>query len=94
MWTTKEITTSEYRQMRREIMERIAENEPKTVVRPVKSLEGLTGPEAASRWEKLSDQRKNATLRLLFNAVIIGEQSKAIGAFDYGRISVDPNPLG
>jgi DNA invertase Pin-like site-specific DNA recombinase len=95
MWTAKEITTSEYRQMRHEITERIERNEPKTVVRPIKMLEGLTGPDASKKWEALRDQpeRRNATLRFLFNAVIIGEQTKAIGAFDYSRIGIEKNAL-
>lgn len=94
MWTAKEISTREYRDMRQAILDRIEKNERKTVVRPIKYLEGLTGPDAAKKWEDLSDERKNATLRFLFNAVIIGEQTKGIGSFDYGRIQTEPNPLG
>jgi len=94
MWTEKTITTSEFRQMRQVITERIAENEKRTVVKPIKSLEGLTGPDARKKWEKLTDERKNATLRFLFNAVIVGEQTAAIGAFDYARIEIDQNSLG
>jgi site-specific DNA recombinase len=94
MWTAKELTTREYREMRQTIIDRMEKNERKTVVRPIKYLEGLTGPDADKKWEALSDERKNATLRFLFNAVIIGEQTKAIGSFDYGRIQIEPNPLG
>ncbi|HZR49480.1 MAG TPA: recombinase family protein [Streptosporangiaceae bacterium] len=95
MWTAKVITTREYREMRREITERIAKNERKTVVRPIKLLEGLTGPDAAKKWAKLKDdpERKNATLRLLFSEIIIKEQTKAVGAFDYGRIDIFENEL-
>jgi len=96
MWTAKEITTSEYRKMRQDIMDRIARNERKTVIRPIAVLEGLTGPDASEKWRTLRNQpeRKNAVLRFLFNAVIVSEQTKGIGVLDYGRIDIEENPLG
>ena len=98
MWRNKEITTDEYRKDRREIHARIRENEKKTIVK-VKSAEAiadLIGPNAETKWAKLSDERKNAVLRFLFRAVIIGPSAKAghSGVIDYGRIEIEENELG
>jgi site-specific DNA recombinase len=98
MWISKEITTIEYRKDRREIQARINRNEKKLAVR-VKSPEAiadLTGPDAKAKWGTLTGERKNAILRFLFRAVIIGARSDSVpfGSIDYGRIDIEPNDLG
>jgi len=93
MWTQKEITTREFKQMRAKILARIESNEKKTTVRPIKALEGLTGPNARKTWGQLSEERKNSVIRLIFT-VRIGERTKPVGRFDYDRIEVEENELG
>lgn len=98
MWRNKEITTEEYRKDRREIQARIRENERKTIVkaRSVESVADLIGPDAKARWDTLTGERKNAVLRFLFSAVIIGPPGPATipGTMDYGRIEIEQNELG
>jgi len=98
MWLHKEIGSAEYRRDRRTIQVRIRDNEKKTVVK-VKSTEtiaDLIGPDAKTRWDKLTPQRKNSVLRFLFSAVIISPQDKAAhpNSIDYGRIEIEENELG
>ncbi|TDU06488.1 DNA invertase Pin-like site-specific DNA recombinase [Streptomyces sp. 846.5] len=95
MWTGKEITTAEYRKMRKEIQSRISKAQSRRVVRPMKLLEGLTGPNARIAWlaDDMTDERRNAVLRFLFSAVIIGEATTPKGVFDWTRIDIDQNPL-
>ena len=75
MWDHRELSTREYRQMRKAVEDRIATLRRKTVVRPtVEVLADLVGPNAHTSWDQLvasSDgQRMNAVLRFLFAAVI------------------------
>jgi site-specific DNA recombinase len=95
MWTHKEITTKEYRAMRAEITDRMKAAEPKIVVtRPIEAMKGLIGPDAAKSWEALSDERKNATIRFLFAAVIIGPHTGNTAKVNYDRIEIEENELG
>lgn len=98
MWDAREITTSEYRAMRKTVEDRIRKIEAKTIIRPaVEILEGMTGPGARKTWEaheKAGDiERLNAVLRFLFAAIRIGESTAPGGRFDYGRIDIEQNKL-
>lgn len=98
MWDAREITTSEYREMRKTIEGRIRKIEAKTIIRPaVEVLEGMTGPDARKTWEaheKAGDvKRLNAVLRFLFAAIRISESRAPGGRFDYGRIQIEQNKL-
>lgn len=98
MWTSREISTREYRQMRKTIEDRISALRRKTIVRPTAEvLAGLVGPDARAAWNQLVDrhevERLNAVLRFLFAAVIIDEHRAPRGTFDYSRIDIEPNPL-
>jgi hypothetical protein len=97
MWMSKEIDTTEYRKDRRTIQARIRENQKKTIVR-VKSpdaIADLIGPDAKTRWEALTDERKNSVLRFLFSAVIIsdGKTVRFPNGVDYGRIEIEQNEI-
>jgi hypothetical protein len=98
MWTSREISTREYREMRKTVDERISSLRRKTIVRPTAEvLAGLVGPDARTAWNQLVAQgeveRLNAVLRFLFAAVIIDEHRAPRGIFDYSRIEIEPNPL-
>jgi hypothetical protein len=98
MWDHRELSTREYRAMRKTIEDRITVLRRKTIVRPtVEVLCGLAGPGARAAWEALAasgdGQRMNAVLRFLFAAVIIDEHRGTPGTFDYSRIDIEPNPL-
>lgn len=95
MWTAKEISTAEYRRMRKEITDRIAKAQRRLVVRPMKLLDGLTGPGAKAAWhaEEMTDERRNAVLRFLFSGVVIDASGKPSGVFDWDRIGIEQNPL-
>lgn len=98
MWNQREISTREYRQMRKTVEDRITTLQRKTIVRPtVEVLAGLVGPDARACWDQLAAQgqwqRLNAVLRFLFAAVIIDEHRGKSGTFDYSRIDIEPNPL-
>ncbi|MGH4010895.1 MAG: recombinase family protein [Pseudonocardiaceae bacterium] len=98
MWTHRELSTREYRAMRKTIEDRISALRRKTIVRPtVEVLSGLVGPCARAAWEALAAsgdlQRLNAVLRFLFAAVIIDAHHGTPGTFDYSRIEIEPNPL-
>ena len=98
MWDKQEIRTTEYRQMRRAVEDRIRKIQDKTIVRPAAEvLEGMTGPGARTTWEaheKAGDhERLNAVLRFLFAAVRIGESRAPAGTFDYGRIAIEQNQV-
>jgi len=98
MWTQRELSTREYRQMRKTVEDRITTLQRKTIVRPtIDVLAGLVGPDARARWDQLAAQgewqRLNAVLRFLFAAVIIDEHRGKSGTFDYSRIDIEPNPL-
>jgi hypothetical protein len=78
MWTHREISTREYRQMRKTIEDRISALHRKTIVRPTAEvLAGLVGADARAAWDRLAEagevERLNAVLRFLFAAVIIDE---------------------
>jgi hypothetical protein len=78
MWSSRELSTREYRQMRKTVEDRIITLQRKTIVRPtVEVLAGLVGPDARACWDRLAaegqGQRLNAVLRFLFAAVIIDE---------------------
>jgi hypothetical protein len=95
MWTAKELSTAEYRKMRKEIQTRLARAQRRTVVRPMKLLEGLTGPNARTAWyaDDMTDERRNAVLRFLFSGVVIQGSHQPNGVFDWERISIEQNPL-
>jgi site-specific DNA recombinase len=98
MWTQRELSTREYRAMRKTVEDRITTLHRKTIVRPtVEVLAGLVGPDARTCWDQLVTQgqwpRLNAVLRFLFAAVIIDEHRGKSGTFDYSRIDIEPNPL-
>ncbi len=95
MWTAKEISTAEYRKMRKEITDRIAKAQRKVVVRPMVLLDGLTGEGARTAWdtEDMTDERRNAVLRFLFSGIVIDEPKKFGRYMDWDRISVEQNPL-
>jgi hypothetical protein len=98
MWTHRELSTREYRQIRKTVEDRITILQRKTIVRPtVEVLAGLVGPNARACWDQLAAQgewqRLNAVLRFLFTAVIIDEHRGKPGTFDYSRIDIEPNPL-
>ncbi|MFY9806164.1 MAG: hypothetical protein WAK86_02740, partial [Pseudonocardiaceae bacterium] len=98
MWNSRELSTREYRQMRKTVEDRITTLQRKTIVRPtMEVLAGLVGPHTRARWDQLAAQgqwqRLNAVLRFLFAAVIIDEHRAKTGTFDYSRIDIEPNPL-
>ncbi|MGH3686086.1 MAG: hypothetical protein ACRDSM_13720 [Pseudonocardiaceae bacterium] len=98
MWGHRELSTREYRQMRKTVEDRITALRRKTIVRPtVEVLSGLVGPGARAAWDALATsgdvQRLNAVLRFLFAAVIIDAHHGTPGTFDYSRIDIEPNPL-
>ncbi len=95
MWTAKEISTAEYRTMRKEITDRIAKAQRKVVVRPMVLLDGLTGAGARVAWEAegMTDERRNAVLRFLFSGVVIDAPKKHGRFMDWSRIRIDQNPL-
>lgn len=95
MWTGKEISTAEYRKMRKEITDRIAKAQRRVVVRPMVLLDGLTGAGARAAWEAegMTDERRNAVLRFLFSGVVIDEPKKYGRYMDWDRIAIEQNPL-
>lgn len=95
MWTGKEISTAEYRKMRKEITDRIAKTQRRVVVRPLVLLDGLTGEGARAAWEAeaMTDERRNAVLRFLFSGVVIDEPKKYGRYMDWDRIAMEQNPL-
>lgn len=99
MWDSQELKTPEYRAMRKVVEKRISDAQRKTTVRPaVEVLRDLVGPNAPKAWAELEKTqnyaRMNAVLRFLFSAVIIEESSTRGRRFDYGRVDIEPNPLG
>ncbi len=98
MWTHRELSTREYRQMRKTVEDRLSALRRKTIVRPTREvLAGLIGPDARASWDALAasgdGERMNAILRFLFAAVIIDEHRGKRGRFNYGRIDIEPNLL-
>ncbi|WP_327655890.1 recombinase family protein [Streptomyces sp. NBC_00483] len=95
MWTAKELSTAEFRRMRKEITDRIAKAQRKVVVRPMVLLDGLTGEGARAAWEDeaMTDERRNAVLRFLFAGVVIDEPKKFGRHMDWDRIAIEQNPL-
>jgi hypothetical protein len=98
MWDHQEILTGEYRQMRKDVDDRIRKIQAKTIVRPAAEiLEDMTGPGARATWEAHekagSHERLNAVLRFLFAAVRIGESTAPKWQTDYSRIDIEQNPI-
>ncbi|MGC5000040.1 recombinase family protein [Streptomyces sp. DT195] len=95
MWTAKELSTAEFRKMRKEITDRIAKAQRRVVVRPMVLLDGLTGEGARAAWdaEEMTDERRNAVLRFLFSGVVIAEPKKGGRYMDWDRIGIEQNPL-
>jgi hypothetical protein len=98
MWAHRELSTREYRAMRKIIEDHISALRRKTIVRPtVKVFSGLAWPGARAAWDALAAsgdlQRMNAVLRFLFAAVIIDAHHGKPGSFDYSPIDIEPNPL-
>ncbi len=98
MWINKEVDSVEYRKDRRTIQARIRENEKKTIVnvKSAETISDLIGPHAGASWAKLTSERKNAVLRFLFKAVIIGPgtRDRFPNSVDYGRVEIEQNELG
>lgn len=96
MWTAKEISTPEYRTMRKTIEARMKERQRKIIQRPVEVLHGIAGPDAAANWRKLEKAkdyaRMNAIFRFLFAAVII-HPATSKNTFDTDRVEIEPNPF-
>ncbi|MFJ4793924.1 recombinase family protein [Kitasatospora purpeofusca] len=97
MWEDRELSTREYRSMRKTVEDRIAAVQRKLVTRPtVEVLQGLVGPRAAASWTALEAAkdyaRMNAVMRFLFSAVIIDASSLRGRTFDYARVEIEPNP--
>ncbi|WP_458086949.1 recombinase family protein [Streptomyces malaysiensis] len=96
MWTAKEISTPEYRSMRKTIEARMNKRQRKMVQRPIEVLEGIAGPHAAANWRRLEEAedyaRMNAVFRFLFAAVII-HPTASRNSFNPDRIEIEPNPL-
>jgi site-specific DNA recombinase len=66
MWTSREISTREYRQMRKTVEERISTLRRKTIMCPtIKALSGgLVGPDARTAWDRLAARgRLNGSMR-------------------------------
>jgi site-specific DNA recombinase len=98
MWDARELTTKEYREMRRSVEVRIKKVRARTVVRPaVEVLEGMVGPDAAQAWQASYDagdfDRLNAIVRFLFAAVRIGESTAGPFRLDFERVSIERNEL-
>ncbi|CAG7649446.1 recombinase family protein [Actinacidiphila bryophytorum] len=95
MWTAKELSTAEYRKMRKEITDRIAKAQRRVIIRPMVLLDGLTGTGARAAWDadEMTDERRNAVLRFLFSGVVIDEPKKLGRYMDWDRISIEQNPL-
>lgn len=98
MWHSRELTTREYREMRKVVEDRINALRRKTIVRPtVDILERVVGEHAREAWAELADkkeyERMNAILRFLFAAVIIDQHQGVPGRFDHSRIDIEQNPL-
>lgn len=97
-WDNREITTAEYRRMRKTVQDRINKAEAKTIIRPAAEvLEGLVGPDARATWEAHEKaqnwDRLNAVLRFLFAAVRIDGPGAGGPKFDYGRIDIEQNKI-
>ncbi|WP_326598226.1 recombinase family protein [Streptomyces sp. NBC_01803] len=97
MWTAKEISTPEYRAMRRRISDRIKARQRVTITRPVVVLEGITGPNARAAWRALEQagdyERINAIYQHLFAAVIVKPRTRRGRGLDLKRIDVEPNNM-
>jgi hypothetical protein len=97
MWINKEIDSAQYRQDRRTIQARIRANEKKTVVKvkQTAAIADLIGPGAKAAWSALTDERKNAVLRFLFSAVVIGPGtlSRFPSSTDFSRVEIEENEL-
>ncbi|MGQ0716053.1 MAG: recombinase family protein [Pseudonocardiales bacterium] len=98
MWDAREMTTKEYREMRRTVEARIKKARARTVIRPaVEVLDGMVGPDAAPAWKARYDagdfDRLNAILRFLFAAVRIGESTARPFRLDFDRVSIERNEL-
>jgi site-specific DNA recombinase len=97
MWINKEIDSAQYRQDRRTIQARIRANEKKTVVKvkQTAAIADLIGPGAKAAWSALTDERKNAVLRFLFSAVVIGPgtMSRFPSSTDFSRVEIEENDL-
>jgi DNA invertase Pin-like site-specific DNA recombinase len=97
-WKDEDFTLAEYREIKRDREKKIAEAQPKTIVRPTAEvLKGLTGPNAPIAWKKLEKaedyERMNAVFRFLFAEVKISKATTKRGVFDFGRINIKQNPL-
>ena len=57
MWTSWELSTREYRAMRKTVEDRITTLHRKTIVRPtIEVLAALVGPHARACWDQLAAQ--------------------------------------
>lgn len=97
-WKDEVFTLAEYREIKVDREKKIAENQPKTIVRPTAEvLKGLTGPNAPIAWAKLEKagdyERMNAVYLFLFAEVKISKATTKRGVFDFGRIDIKQNPF-
>lgn len=94
MWEARELTTAEYRAMRKTVAKRIADAQRATVIRPIGALEGIElGPRAAETFDALTFERQAAVLRWVFASIRIGPSTAPSGVFDFDRIDPEPNDL-
>ncbi|WP_436786993.1 recombinase family protein [Yinghuangia sp. YIM S10712] len=98
MWNARELSTAEYRAMRKLVQARIDQTRTARVVRPSTDvLHDLTGPDARARWAKLEAEqdhaRMNAVMRCLFDAVVIDAARSRGNRFDFGRVSIEKAPV-
>ena len=97
-WKDEDFTLAEYREIKKHREKKIAEAQPKAIIRPTAEvLKGLTGPNAPVAWKKLEKaedyERMNAVYRFLFAEVKISKATTKRGVFDFGRIDIKQNPM-
>ncbi|UGQ09744.1 recombinase family protein [Yinghuangia sp. ASG 101] len=95
MWDARELSTAEYRAMRKAVRARIDRAPARRTPRPSTDvLHGLTGPGARDAWALLRKEedhaRMNAVMRCLFDAVVIDAARTRGNRFDFGRVSITP----
>lgn len=93
MWDARELSTAEYRAMRRRLSDRMDRAPARRTARPNTGvLHDLTGPEARASWAVLCKEedhaRMNAVMRCLFDAVVIDAARTRGNRFDVDRVTL------